>query len=61
MTAETNELGNFFANHDHDSLFKSSGYTFAKHIDKTDGELGLSAPLITTPLNFLSEDDSGGT
>ena len=31
------------------------------HIDKINGELGLSVPLITTPLNYLSEDDSDGT
>jgi len=31
------------------------------HIDKVNGELGLSVPLITTPLNYLSEDDSDGT
>jgi hypothetical protein len=31
------------------------------HIGKLNGELGLSVPLITTPLNYLSEDDSNGT
>jgi len=31
------------------------------HIDKVNGELGLPVPLITTPLNYLSEDDSDGT
>jgi len=31
------------------------------HIDKVNSELGLSVPLITTPLNYLSEDDSDGT
>jgi len=31
------------------------------HIDKVNGELGLPVPLITTPLNYLSEDDSNGT
>lgn len=31
------------------------------HIDQLNGELGLSVPLITTPLNYLSEDDSDGT
>jgi predicted nucleic acid-binding protein len=28
------------------------------HIDKVNGELGLTTPLLTTPLNYLSEDDS---
>jgi len=31
------------------------------HIDKLNGELELPVPLITTPLNYLSEDDSDGT
>ncbi len=31
------------------------------HIEKVNGELGLPVPLITTPLNYLSEDDSNGT
>ena len=31
------------------------------HIDKVNGQLGLAMPLITTPLNYLSEDDSNGT
>lgn len=31
------------------------------HIHKINAELGLAAPLITTPLNYLSEDDSDGT
>ena len=31
------------------------------HIDKVNGELGLSVPLITTPLNYLSEDNLDGT
>lgn len=31
------------------------------HISQLNGELGLSVPLITTPLNYLSEDDSNGT
>ena len=31
------------------------------HIDKVNGELGLPVPLITTPLNYLSEDDSDGS
>ena len=30
-------------------------------IGKLNGELGLSVPLITTPLNYLSEDDANGT
>lgn len=30
------------------------------HIAKMNGELRLSIPLITTPLNYLSEDDSDG-
>ena len=32
VTAETEALGKFFANVDHDSIFESSGYTFTKHI-----------------------------
>ena len=31
VTAETDELGKFFANADHDTLFKNSGFTFTKH------------------------------
>ncbi|MCA9164711.1 MAG: type II toxin-antitoxin system VapC family toxin [Planctomycetales bacterium] len=31
------------------------------HIGKVNGELGLHVPLITTPLNYLSEEDSNGT
>ncbi len=31
------------------------------HIDKLNRELELPVPLITTPLNYLSEDDSNGT
>ena len=31
------------------------------HIAKVNGELGLPVPLITTPLNYLSEADSDGT
>lgn len=31
------------------------------HIAKVNGDLGLPVPLITTPLNYLSEDDSDGT
>jgi hypothetical protein len=27
-------------------------------IDKVNGELGLTTPLLTTPLNYLSEDES---
>jgi hypothetical protein len=30
-------------------------------IGELNGELGVSIPLITTPLNYLSEDDSNGT
>ena len=30
------------------------------HIDKVNDELGLSTPLLTTPLNYLSEDESDG-
>jgi hypothetical protein len=30
------------------------------HIDQVNGELGLSTPLLTTPLNYLSEDESDG-
>ena len=30
------------------------------HIDRVNGELGLSTPLLTTPLNYLSEDESNG-
>jgi len=30
------------------------------HIDRVNDELGLSTPLLTTPLNYLSEDDSDG-
>lgn len=30
------------------------------HIDRVNDELGLSTPLLTTPLNYLSEDDSNG-
>ena len=30
------------------------------HIGQVNGELGLSVPLLTTPLNYLSEDDSDG-
>ena len=30
------------------------------HIDKVNGELGISVPLVTTPLNYLSEDDLDG-
>ena len=31
------------------------------HIHKVNSELGLTVPLITTPLNYLSEGDSDGT
>jgi len=30
------------------------------HIASVDNELGLKVPLLTTPLNYLSEDDSDG-
>ncbi len=30
------------------------------HIERVNDELGLSIPLLTTPLNYLSEDDSDG-
>jgi len=30
------------------------------HIDLVNDELGLTTPLLTTPLNYLSEDDSNG-
>jgi hypothetical protein len=30
------------------------------HIEQVNGELGLSTPLMTTPLNYLSEDNSDG-
>jgi hypothetical protein len=30
------------------------------HIDRVNVELGLKSPLLTTPLNYLSEDDSDG-
>ncbi len=30
------------------------------HIDQVNNELGLSTPLLTTPLNYLSEDESDG-
>jgi hypothetical protein len=30
------------------------------HIERINDELGLSMPLLTTPLNYLSEDDSDG-
>ena len=30
------------------------------HIHRVNGELGLSTPLLTTPLNYLSEDESDG-
>ncbi len=30
------------------------------HIDRVNDELGLTTPLLTTPLNYLSEDDSNG-
>lgn len=30
------------------------------HIDRVNDELGLSTPLLTTPLNYLSEDESSG-
>jgi hypothetical protein len=30
------------------------------HIDRVNDELGLSTPLLTTPLNYLSEDESDG-
>ena len=30
------------------------------HIERVNDELGLSMPLLTTPLNYLSEDDSDG-
>ena len=30
------------------------------HIDRVNTELGLTTPLLTTPLNYLSEDDSNG-
>lgn len=30
------------------------------HIDHVNHELGLSTPLLTTPLNYLSEDESDG-
>jgi len=30
------------------------------HIDRVNDELGLTTPLLTTPLNYLSEDDSHG-
>lgn len=31
------------------------------HIDKVNRQLGLAVPLITTPLNYLNEEDSNGT
>jgi len=31
------------------------------HIEAVNKELGLKVPLLTTPLNYLSEDDSDGT
>ncbi len=31
------------------------------HIEKLNLELGIGVPLLTTPLNYLSEDDSNGT
>jgi len=30
------------------------------HIDRVNNELGFATPLLTTPLNYLSEDDSDG-
>ena len=30
------------------------------HIERVNDELGLAMPLLTTPLNYLSEDDSDG-
>ncbi|MCH7726623.1 MAG: type II toxin-antitoxin system VapC family toxin [Planctomycetes bacterium] len=30
------------------------------HIDRVNKELGLQSPLLTTPLNYLSEDESDG-
>jgi len=30
------------------------------HIDRVNDEIGLSTPLLTTPLNYLSEDESDG-
>ena len=30
------------------------------HIHRVNDELGVHAPLLTTPLNYLSEDDSNG-
>ncbi len=30
------------------------------HIHQVNDELGLSTPLLTTPLNYLSEDESDG-
>ena len=30
------------------------------HIDQVNDELGLSTPLLTTPLNYLSEDETDG-
>lgn len=30
------------------------------HIDRGNAELGLRSPLLTTPLNYLSEDDPDG-
>jgi hypothetical protein len=30
------------------------------HIDRVNDELGLTTPLLTTPLNYLSEDDPNG-
>lgn len=30
------------------------------HIDRVNDELGLTTPVLTTPLNYLSEDDSDG-
>ena len=31
------------------------------HIESVNNELGLKVPLLTTPLNYLSEDNSDGT
>ncbi len=31
-----------------------------EHIETVNNELGLKVPLLTTPLNYLSEDDSDG-
>ncbi len=30
------------------------------HIEQVNDELGLTTPLLTTPLNYLSEDESDG-